>query len=232
MPGLRPGRLERGHGRQRRADVAALDDPPGGLQPGAEERVRGAAEPEPGGVGGFQQPEPGFAVQRERLFGPDVLAGVDGGRGHFHVGGRDGQVDDDLDVGVVQCGVHAAPFGDPVFLGARLGGVFEEVRDDVDLEVREDRQVVQVLLADVAGADDGDAHRTAAVGWRRSCVHALLAGGTALQVAKALGDAVEDVAGVVVEFHDADFEGLRRGDDVPAPGSCPGRPAVGPWCRW
>ena len=227
-----PGRLERGHGRQRGADVAALDQPPGGLQPGAEEGVRGAAEPQPGGVGRLQQPQPGFAVQRERLFGPDVLAGVDGGRGHFHVRGRDGQVDDDFDVGVVQCRVHPAPFGDAVFLGPRLGGVLEEVGDDVDLQVREDRQVVQVLLADVAGADDGDAHRAAARWLRRSCARAPSAGAGGVQVGEALGDAVEDVAGVVVELHDAHFQGLRRGDDVPARRSCPGRPAAGPWCPW
>src|SRR5690606_10441265 len=101
---------------------------------------------------------------RERLFGPDVFARVDRARGHLDVGRGDGQVHDDVDVGVVQCRVHPAPLGDTVFLGARLGGVLEKVGDDVDLEVREDRQVVQVLLADVAGADDGDAHGATSLG--------------------------------------------------------------------
>ena len=102
--------------------------------------------------------------------------------------------------------------GDAVFLGARRGGLFEEIGDDVDLEVGEDGQVVQVLLADVAGADDGDAHRAAAGGGLDAvAAHAFTPcapGRNALQVVEALGDAVEDVAGVVVEFHDADFEGL------------------------
>ena len=99
--------------------------------------------------------ENGFSVQT-------CLPAFDGGRGHLHVRGRDGQVDDDLDVGMVQCRVHAARLRDAVFLGPRLGRFLEEVGDDVDLQVREDRQVVQVLLADVAGADDGDADRSAA----------------------------------------------------------------------
>ena len=177
VPGLRPGRLERGHGRQRGADVAAFDQPPGGLQARAEEGVRGAAEPDACGVGGLEQAQPGFAVQRERLLRPDVLPGVDGGRGHLHVGGRDGQVDDDFDVGMVQRALHAAPLRDAVFLGAGRGGLLEEVGDDVDLQVGEDREVVQVLLADVPGADDGDAYRAAAgcVAVARSCVCALRA---------------------------------------------------------
>jgi hypothetical protein len=139
-----------------------------------------------------------------------VLAGVDGGGGHLDVRGRDGQVDDDFDVGMVQCRVHAAPLGDAVFLGPRLGGFLEEVGDDVDLEVREDGQVVQVLLADVAGADDGDADGAAAVAgavWT-PLMPALLRWPwwSRVQEAERLGDAVEDVPGVVVEFHDAHFQ--------------------------
>ena len=143
------------------------DQAPRGLQACAEEGVRGAAQADPGGVGGLEKAQPGFPVQGEGLLGPDVLAGVDGGGGHLHVGGRDGEVDDDFDVGMVQRCVHAAPLRDAVFLGAGFGGLLEEVGDDEDLQVREDREVVQVLLADVAGADDGDAHR--AHGLRQLC---------------------------------------------------------------
>jgi hypothetical protein len=105
--------------------------------------------------------------------------------------------------------VHAAPLRDAVFLGPRLGGLDEEVRDHQDLDVREDGEVVQVLLADVARADDGDADGALA-GWRlRSsclCSFGALRGSGEVQEAERLGDALEDVPGVVVEFHDANFQ--------------------------
>ena len=219
VPGFGAGGLEGGHSGQRGADVATLDDPAGGLQASAQERVRGGAEADTRGVGRFEQAEPGFAVQGERLLGPDVLAGVDCRGGDFDVRGRDGEVDDEFDVGMVQCQLGRAEFGDPVFLGPCLRGFDEEVRDDQDLQVREDREVVQVLLADVARADDGDADRAFAGGRvRSSCLHSFCAccvgAGCGGQVGQALGDAFEDVTGVVVELNHANFQGLGCGDDV------------------
>ena len=67
--------------------------------PGAEERVRRAADPQ-----ARRRPRstssalPARAVERERLLAPDVLAGLERLRGDLGVRRRDGQVDDDLDV--------------------------------------------------------------------------------------------------------------------------------------
>ena len=52
------------------------------------------------------------------------------------------------------------------------------------------------------------------------------------QEGEALGDAVEDVAGVVVKLHDADFQGFGRADDVPDGDLALAGAAAGPWCRW
>ena len=107
-------------------------------KPCAQERVRGGAEADAGGIRGFEQAKPGLSVQREGLLSPDVLARVDRGRGNLHVRCRDGQVHDDFDVGMVQCQLGRTELRDSVFLGACLGGVDEEVGDHQDLQVRED----------------------------------------------------------------------------------------------
>ena len=105
-----------------------------------------------------------------------------------------------------------AGLGDAVFLGACRGGLLEEVGDDVDLEVGEDRQVVQVLLADVARADDGDAHRAPA-GWLLRGARMLMRppGGwpdPLCRKARLWAMPSKMSPGVVVEFHHSDFQGL------------------------
>ena len=46
----------------------------------------------------------------------------------------------------------------PVLLGSRLGDLGVKVRDDVHGQIRERREVVEVLLTDDTCADDGDTH--------------------------------------------------------------------------
>jgi hypothetical protein len=82
----------------RRADRAGLEQPPRGLQPRPEERVGRAADPQAGGIGLLDQGRGRREIGGDRLLVEDVLAGGERGRGDFGVRGRDGEVDDQLDV--------------------------------------------------------------------------------------------------------------------------------------
>ncbi|MDI2022403.1 hypothetical protein PJL18_02941 [Paenarthrobacter nicotinovorans] len=158
VPGFRTRGLERSHAGQWRADVTAFNDAARGLQAGTQERVRCGSEADSRCICGLEEAQTGFTVQRERLLSPYVLARVDGSGGYLDVRRRNGQVHNDFDVGMVQCQLRRAKLGDPVFLGAGLGCLFEQVGDHQDFDVREGGEVIQVLLADVARADDGDAY--------------------------------------------------------------------------
>ena len=152
-----------------------LDDPPGRLQPGAQEGVRGGAEADAGGVGRLQQRQAGFAVQGERLLGPHVLAGFTAAVATSTCAAGMVRLTMISTSGWFRAARHRADSGMPYSLARACAGSSNEVRDDVDLQVREDRQVVQVLLADVACTDDGDADGPCGTAGcqRRSCVHLL-----------------------------------------------------------
>ena len=77
VPGFRAGGLHQGQRGERLADVAALDHPAGGLDAGAEERVRGAAQPHARRRRGLRAVPGRFPVQGERLLAPDMLAGLE-----------------------------------------------------------------------------------------------------------------------------------------------------------
>ena len=78
------------------ADVATIDKPPDGLPPGPEKRVGSAADEQSGGVGLGEDRRAGLVVDGQRLLVPDMLASGQHGRRHLRMGGRDGQVDDQL----------------------------------------------------------------------------------------------------------------------------------------
>lgn len=162
MPRLRTGCLKDGLCGERYADVAALDHPSCRLQARAQEGVRRAPEPQSGVLGFLEQAQAALAVEREWLLAPDVLARAHRGCGDLDVRRRDGEVDDDLHIRVPQREFRCAVLGDPELLGPCPGGLGEDVGDHMDLEVRERREVVQVVGADDARADDGDADRSAA----------------------------------------------------------------------
>jgi hypothetical protein len=74
-------------------------------------------------------------------------------QGHLDVRDRDGQVDHDLDVRVVQDGVGTAVGLDPVLLGLVLGRLRPEVADRDDLQVGEALHALDVGVGDHSGAD-------------------------------------------------------------------------------
>ena len=75
-----------GGGADRLADPAVIDQLAAGLPAAAQERVRGAAQQHALGLGGLDGLAAVLAVDRQRLFAVDVLAGRDGGHVHFEVG--------------------------------------------------------------------------------------------------------------------------------------------------
>ena len=87
-----------------------------------------------------------------------MLAGGERGRGDLGVRGRDGEVDDQLDVVAGERLLEGPVAGDAVALGLRARELGAQVGDEAHVEVRVAGHVRQVLVADRAGADDGDAH--------------------------------------------------------------------------
>jgi hypothetical protein len=71
--------------------------------------------------------------------------------------GRDRQVHDDLDVRMREDVLGGAGGGHAELRGAGRRGLGEQVPDDVDLHVREGREMGEVLGGDGAGADEADA---------------------------------------------------------------------------
>ncbi|GGK81661.1 hypothetical protein GCM10012284_14640 [Mangrovihabitans endophyticus] len=70
--------------------------------------------------------------------------------------GRDGQVDDDLHVRMGQRQLGRTTLGDAVRRRLPLREFRYEVGDDPDVEIREAGEIVQVLSADPARADQRD----------------------------------------------------------------------------
>src|SRR6185312_4041323 len=92
----------------------------------------------------------------------DVLARPQRLDRHGGVRGRDGQVDYDLHVVEPEHLRHTAGALDPVLRGRGRRALLVEVGHGRHAQVGEAGQVAQILAADVAGAYDGDADRSAA----------------------------------------------------------------------
>ena len=156
---LRPLPLQRRLGEQRTPDVAAGDRALRGLHAGAEHGVRSDADTQARGIRLLQQSERRLAVDADGLLAPHVLAGRDDRLRHRDVRRRDREVDDDLDVGMVEHDVDAAAGRHAVLGGLLAGAVLEQIADGEHAQIGERREVLQVLVADVARADDADADR-------------------------------------------------------------------------
>ncbi len=157
VPGLGSEPEHGGGGRDRRADGAGAHRAHRRLDAGAEERV-GRVPHEQSAFGGLG--EQLLARGRdggERLFAVDVLARAQRRRGDLGVGGRDREVDDDLHLGQGEDRVEAARDGHAVLARRRGGAVGVQVGDAEDAHVGEGAEGPQVLAADDARADDGDA---------------------------------------------------------------------------
>lgn len=85
-----------------------------------------------------------------------LAAREDPGR-HVEVGGGDGEVQHDLDVVVGQELVDEQ-VPQPELTRTSTGALLVEVRYRDHVQIREPRQVLEVVAADDAGADDADTH--------------------------------------------------------------------------
>ena len=162
VPGLRTRALHQRERRERRADRAVLDQPPSGLDARAEERVGRRGDTQTLRVRRLEQQLSALAVERERLLAPDVLARLERPESDLHVHLRQGEVDDDLDLVVSEQLVDRAVPGDAEGLGLGPRALLVDVGDESHLDVGEGGEVLQVLRADDAGADDADSDRAAA----------------------------------------------------------------------
>ncbi len=70
-------------------------------------------------MGGLEQVLAARTIEGKRLLRPHVLARGNGLQRDLHVGGRDGEVDDDLDVVIRQQFLDGAEAGNAELLGLR-----------------------------------------------------------------------------------------------------------------
>ena len=156
VPELGSGAHHEGGGGERRPDGARLDGGCGGLEAGAEERVGGTAEAEPGRVGEIDEALGLGQVGAEGLLAEGGLAGLEDRSGHRLMNGGRGQVDHDVDVGVSQELVDGARLRDAL--------AFSQVRGPGGIDVGAGHKVQVVELgdrgrvgaADHPAAQDGD----------------------------------------------------------------------------
>ena len=97
MPALVAGTHEESGPADRPTDRAGVDQRPRRLVAAAEKRVRGAAEPQSARRGGVGKLSSFRQADAKRLLRIDVLAGGDRSQADLGMGGRHGQVEDDLD---------------------------------------------------------------------------------------------------------------------------------------
>ena len=148
-----PGATARGQGRSRRPRraIGRPIAPPSSTasavwMPDAEDGVRRAADAEALRRRQLEHRSCLGGRQGEGLLPVDVLARLEGPERDLGVRGRDGQVEDDVDLGVGQQLVDARrPHA--LFGGDGSGAVEVEVRDDDEREVRQLRELGEVLLA-------------------------------------------------------------------------------------
>lgn len=157
MPEVRALSLKRGVHELRRADQARSDRALRGLETRSEDRVRRRSDAHAGGIRLAKQRERALAVHSDGLLGPHVLARGDGARGDLDVRRGNGEVHDQVNVGVRQHSIRIAPRRNAMLFRLRASTLRDEVADGDDAHVREGREVLEVSLADDTGADDADA---------------------------------------------------------------------------
>ena len=158
VPGFRPAPHHEGGAGHRLAHRAVVDQLAHGLVAAAEERVRGAAGADAGGVGGGEHPLAFGHVQAKGLLAVDVLAGGDGGQIHFRMGGGNGEVEHGFDVVAPEQLVHRdRRHVETLVRPLRRFGV--DVRAGDEIQHAERLRRAQVGGADGAAANEADANR-------------------------------------------------------------------------
>ena len=92
----------KGTGGNGRANPTIIDELTAGLDAGTEKGVGGASDAHAFGSGGIDQGAAIGQTNGQGFFIVDMLAGGHGLEGHLGMGCRDGQIDDDVDVGAAR----------------------------------------------------------------------------------------------------------------------------------
>ena len=182
----------------------------------AEHRVWCDAHQEPRGFGLFEECASARAVDADRLLRPHMLARCDRLTGDLRMGGRDGQIHDDLDVGMCQDVVAGAPLGD-VVLRLCPCPFLVEVTQDHNPYVGETCQALQVGVADHPRTDEADT-----TGRILPSPHPML-----VEVVHAGLNAIEDVTRKVVELDHGELGGRGSRQAVQEWHFTPARPVAG-----
>jgi hypothetical protein len=147
---------EEGAAGNRRADRAVVDQLARGLVAAAEKGVRRAADPQVLLRSDVQHLSRLRDVDAERLFGMDMLAGVEHCEADVSVSQRHREVDHDLDVVALEELVD--PHRRQTELGtAALRRIAAHVGERADIEDRKALRSFQIRGADVAATDYSDA---------------------------------------------------------------------------
>ena len=143
--------------RDRCADHPGREVPQGGLDARVQHRVRRDPHAQSRRVGRREERLGFLSVDADGLLDPHMLTRRDSVERHRHVGRRDREVDDDLDVVVREHRGGRTRERDPVGLGLLGSERLVEVAQRHNSDVGEPRQVVEVGVADHARSDDADA---------------------------------------------------------------------------
>ena len=157
VPGVRAADEHRRADGERLADRTLVDQGAARLEGAAQEDVRRAADPQPELVGQSEELEALRHVDRERLLGVDVLAGLERRAGHGAVRSGRRQVEHDVDRGIGQQLLDRG-HGQAVRLAELDGLLAHEVGARDELERVERGRMLGVVPADHAAADDADVH--------------------------------------------------------------------------
>jgi hypothetical protein len=152
MPVLHPVRHQERRSRQDPSDGAVIDELASQTPAPAEKGVRGAAEEKAAGLRLLDQDAAFLEIDREGLFGEDVLAGAERRQRHAEMGAGDRQVDDEVDVLARQEFVDRHSL-DVEAARLCLRGLGPRIRTGPQGEPAIGRDVLEVDGRDVAAAD-------------------------------------------------------------------------------
>ena len=155
MPGFGTVRREECGRGDRLTDYAIIEQFAAGLQRAAQEGVGRAADAQSRFCREIDEQLAVGAFRRQWFFGVDRLTGVQCGHADFGVRGRDGQVENHIDIRIRQQlldGVRA----DVELFRPLLGALVEHVGDGDHLDIRPARQILQIDFADHPASDDAN----------------------------------------------------------------------------
>ena len=158
VPAFGAGRQHERRAGERLADPAVIDELARGLQAGAQDGVRRAAQAQAFAVRQFQHFVRFRRVQGERLFAVSVLAGFEHLLADARVDLGHGEVDDDLD-GRVGQKFRDAACGNIEFFGFGRRRVGADVGAGFQVQQAEPAASLRVGVEDAAATDDADVCR-------------------------------------------------------------------------